>query len=278
MPGSITDTLTLHNGVKMPLFGLGTWQSAEGNQVEQSVRWALDVGYRHIDTAAIYGNERGVGKAVRESGVPCEQIFVTTKLWNEEQRKGPEACAKAMDESLKRLGLDYVDLMLIHWPVKGRYVESWRVVEQFYKAGKAKAIGVSNFMVHHLQDVMKASEIVPMNNQFEHHPRLGRTALRDFCAENKITVTAWSPLMQGKVGQVLELVKIGEKYRKTPAQVALRWNIQSGVITIPKSVKRERLIENANIYDFALTPDEMRQVDALDRDERIGPDPDHITF
>jgi diketogulonate reductase-like aldo/keto reductase len=276
--GSITDTVSLANGVAMPRLGLGTWRSAEGAEVEQSVRWALEIGYRHVDTAAVYGNERGVGRAIRDSNVPRERVFVTTKVWNDDQRGGRDAVLRAFDESLRRLGMDYVDLYLVHWPVKGKYVEAWRALEQIYSSGRAKAIGVSNFLVHHLQDVLKAARVRPMVNQVEFHPRLVQRDLLDFCRKEAIVPEAWSPLMKGKAGEVPLLRELAEKYGKTPSQVVLRWDLQHGVVTIPKSVRRERLAENADLFDFELSADEMAKVDALDRGERIGADPDHFTF
>jgi methylglyoxal/glyoxal reductase len=276
--GSIRDTVTLANGVKMPRLGLGTWRSAEGAEVEQSVRWALEIGYRHVDTAAVYGNERGVGRAVRDSGVPREELFITTKVWNDDQRAGHAAVLRAFDESLRRLGTDYVDLYLVHWPGKGKYVEAWRALEQIYSTGRAKAIGVSNFLVHHLEDVLKFATIKPMVNQVEFHPRLVQADLLEFCRQQGIVQEAWSPLMKGKAAEVPLLREMAEKYRKTPSQVVLRWDLQHGVVTIPKSVRRERLRENADLFDFELAPDEMAKIDALDRGERIGADPDHFSF
>ena len=278
MHGSIGDTVTLANGVKMPRLGLGTWKSAEGAEVEQSVRWALDIGYRHVDTAAIYGNERGVGSAVRDSGVPREQVFVTTKVWNDDQRAGRDAVLRAFDESLRRLGMDYVDLYLVHWPVKGMYKEAWRALETVYEGGRAKAIGVSNFLVHHLTDVLADARVKPMVNQVEFHPRLLQRDLMEFCRREAVVQEAWSPLMKGKVAEIPAIREIAAEHGKTPAQVVLRWNLQHGVVTIPKSVRRERLEENAALFDFQLAADEMAKIDALDRGKRVGADPDHFTF
>src|SRR5947209_6124919 len=199
MAGSIADTVTLTNGVKMPTLGLGTWKSKEGSEVQQSIRWALEIGYRHIDTAAAYGNEQGVGEGIRSSGVPREQVFVTTKLWNDDQRKGHDACLKAFDASLSKLEMDYVDLYLVHWPVPGKYKEAWRAMEKIYASGRAKAIGVSNFMVHHLEDLLKDTKTVPMVNQVEFHPWLVQKPLMENCRKHRIVEEAWSPLMRGKI-------------------------------------------------------------------------------
>ena len=278
MAGSIRDSVTLANGVRMPRLGLGTWQSAEGSEVEQSVRWALEIGYRHVDTAAIYGNERGVGRAIRDSGVPREEVFVTTKVWNDDQRKGHDAVLRAFDESLRRLGTDYVDLYLVHWPVKGKYKEAWRALEKIYGGGRAKAIGVSNFLVHHLADVIRDAQVVPMVNQIEFHPRLLQRELMAACRRHNIVQEAWSPLMKGKIAHIPQLQELAEKHRKSVAQVVLRWNLQHGIVTIPKSVRRERLEENANLFDFELTADDMAKIDALDRGERVGADPDNFPF
>ena len=282
MPGGLGDTVTLNNGVKMPLLGLGTWQAAEGREVEQAVRWALELGYRHIDTASIYGNERGVGRAVRDSGVPRERVFVTTKVWNDDQRRGRDAVLKAFDASLRRLGFDYVDLYLVHWPVKGKYKEAWAALQEIYATGRARAVGVSNFLVHHLEDLLADSPpggaAVPAVNQVEFHPRLVQRDLLEFDRRRGIVHESWSPLMKGRVNDIPVLRGIAEAHRKTVAQVVLRWNLQHGVVTIPKSVRRERLIENADLFDFQLSTDEMARIDALDRGERVGADPDHVSF
>jgi methylglyoxal/glyoxal reductase len=274
---SITDAATLQNGVKMPWLGLGVFMTEEGEQVVNAVKYALKAGYRHIDTAAIYRNETGVGQAIREAGVPREDLFVTTKLWNSEQ--GYESTLKAFDESLEKLGLDYVDLYLIHWPVKFeddsfKYKETWRAFETLYKQGRVKAIGVSNFKEHHLDDLIKDAEIKPMVNQVELHPYLTQTALRSYCNEHNIVVTAWSPIMKGEAGNEPVLVELAEKYGKTPTQVVLRWHLQSGIIAIPKSVREERIVANADLYDFELSAEDIAKIDALNKDHRYGPDPD----
>ncbi|WP_243387541.1 aldo/keto reductase [Bacillus kexueae] len=276
MVKSLQDTVTLHNGVEMPWFGLGVFKVEDGNEAIHSVKMALEVGYRSIDTAAIYENEEGVGQGIRESGVPREEIFVTSKVWNSDQ--GYESTLQAFQATLDRLGLDYLDLYLIHWPVEGKYKETWKALEHLYKEGKVRAIGVSNFHIHHLEDLMKDAEIKPMVNQVELHPRLAQKELREYCEKHGIQMEAWSPLMQGKLLDNEVLVEIGEKYGKTPAQVILRWDLQSGIITIPKSIKRERIIQNASIFDFELSKEDMDRIDALNKDERVGPDPDNFDF
>ncbi|AKU27197.1 glyoxal reductase [Geobacillus stearothermophilus] len=273
---SLQDCAVLHNGVKMPLVGLGVYKVKEGDEVKSAVRTALEVGYRHVDTAAFYENEEGVGQAIRESGIPREQVFVTTKVWNTDQ--GYETTLKAFDASLKKLGFDYVDLYLVHWPVKGKYKETYKALEKLYKDGYVRAIGVSNFQIHHLQDVLADCEIKPMVNQVEYHPRLTQKELQAFCRENGIQLEAWSPLMRGEILTEPTIVEIGKKYGKTPAQVVLRWDLQHGVVTIPKSVTPARIKENADLFDFSLTAEEMKQIDALNLNKRIGADPDNFNF
>jgi diketogulonate reductase-like aldo/keto reductase len=273
---SLTSTTTLHNGVEMPWFGLGVFKVEEGQQVEDSVKKAIHAGYKSIDTAAIYKNEQGVGKAIKESGVPREELFITTKLWNADQ--GYESTLKAFDESLEKLGLDYLDLYLVHWPVKGKYVETWKALEKLYKDGKVRAIGVSNFQIHHLQDILDVAEVKPMVNQVEYHPKLSQVELLNFCKENGIQLEAWSPLMQGELLQDGLLKEIAAIHNKSVAQVILRWDLQNGVVTIPKSVKENRIKENADIFDFELSQEEMQKIHALNENKRIGPDPDNFDF
>jgi diketogulonate reductase-like aldo/keto reductase len=268
----------LANGVRMPVLGLGTWMLREGEEVERVVGEAIGMGYRHVDTAAYYGNEAGVGRAVRASGMRREEVFVTSKVTNDDQRKGYDGVLRAFDASLDRLGLGVVDLYLIHWPVKGMYKEAWRALERIYKEGRARAIGVSNFLVHHLEDLLTGAEVKPMVNQVEMHPWLVQPDLRAFCRANGIVQEAWSPLMQGRVGEVPELGEIARRHGKSPAQVVLRWDVQHGVVTIPKTAHRRRLEENAAIFDFELSPDEMATIDSLDRGQRLGADPDHVTW
>ncbi len=268
---NLQGTFTINNGVKMPYFGLGTFQSEEGSEVINAVNYALDTGYRLIDTAAFYENEKGVGQAIRESQIPREEIFVTTKVWNDKQ--GFENTLKAYDGSLKNLGLEYVDLYLVHWPVTGKFQETWKALEKIYKEGRVRAIGISNFLSVHLDKLLPQAEITPMVNQVEYHPYLMQKELFEQCRQNNIVYQAWSPIMQGRVFDISELKKIAKKYRKNAAQIVLRWDLQNGVATIPKSVNQARIESNAAIFDFEISSEDMKAIDALDRDVRFGYDP-----
>ncbi len=276
MATSISDYVILNNGVRMPRLGLGVWKSKEGGEVESAVSTALELGYRHIDTAMIYQNERGVGTAIGRSGVAREEIFLTTKLWNSDQ--GYPSPISALDESCARLGTDTVDLYLIHWPVKGKFIDSWKALEELYQKGKAKAIGVSNFMIKHLETLLPQVEVQPMVNQIEFHPYLMQSDLHAFCRQAKLQVEAWSPLMKGQIVDVSLIQELGYKYNKTPAQVALRWALQHGVVAIPKTVNKNRLAENADLYDFQLSDEDMARLNELDRGQRFGPDPNNFDF
>jgi diketogulonate reductase-like aldo/keto reductase len=276
MIDSIRDCTLLNNGVEMPWLGFGVFKMSDGREVEQAVRYALEIGYRSIDTARAYRNERGVGKAIRDSGIPREDVFLTTKVWNGDQRE--RRTMAAFEESLERLGTEYVDLYLVHWPVKGCYQETWQVMEEIYQSGRAKAIGVSNFQMHHLEDILRDGQIVPSVNQVEFHPFLVQPELLSFCQSHKIQVEAWSPLMQGQIVTIQAAQEIAEKYHKTPAQIALRWDLQHKVVTIPKSSHPNRIAENAEIFDFELSQADMDVLDALDEGKRIGPDPDNFSF
>jgi diketogulonate reductase-like aldo/keto reductase len=276
MAKHIADTTVLANGVKFPWLGLGVWKAKEGSEVENAVKAAIQIGYRSVDTAAVYKNEEGVGRAIKECGVPREELFITTKVWNSDQ--GYESTLKAFETSRKKLGLEYVDLYLVHWPVKGKYKETWKALEKLYKEGWVRAIGVSNFQVHHLKDVIEDCEVKPMVNQVEFHPYLTQKELLAFCKEQNIQLEAWSPLMQGEVVNIPEIQELAKKYGKTPAQIVLRWDLQHGVVTIPKSVKEHRIKENADIFDFELTAEDMAKLDALNKNHRFGPDPDNFDF
>lgn len=268
----------LNNGLEIPSIGLGVFRLEDNKEAQKVVEMALSVGYRHIDTAMIYQNEEAVGKAIKASGIPRQDIFVTTKLWNENQRKGN--VAEAFEESLRKLETDYVDLYLIHWPVPGKFVESWKVLEKIYKSGKAKAIGVSNFMRHHLDELKKVSDITPAVNQIELHPYHSQELELEYCAKAGIVLEAWSPFTAGKTDLLKSrvLVEIAERYAKSTAQIILRWNYQRGVITIPKSANRQRLEDNINIFDFELTESDMSKINQMNVNKRIGPDPDNFDF
>ncbi|MDP9580189.1 aldo/keto reductase [Priestia megaterium] len=280
MMKNLQDTVTLHNGVKMPGFGLGVFKVEEGPELVNAVKIAIKHGYRSIDTAAIYGNEEGVGRGIREglkeAGISRENVFVTSKVWNADL--GYDATIAAYETSLKKLGLDYLDLYLIHWPVEGKYKETWRALETLYKEGKVKAIGVSNFQVHHLKDLMEDAKIKPVINQVEYHPRLTQKELQAFCENHHIQLEAWSPLMQGELLNNEVLTEIANKHNKSVAQVILRWDVQNGIITIPKSTKEHRIVENASIFDFELTKEEIERIDELNQNHRVGPDPDNFDF
>jgi diketogulonate reductase-like aldo/keto reductase len=267
----IKGTVTLNNGVEMPYFGLGTWQSAAGPEVKNSVLYALDAGYRLIDTAAFYQNEKSIGEAIIESGLKREGLFITTKVWNSDQ--GFDNTLRAYDHSLKLLGTDYVDLYLVHWPVTGKFKETWKALEKLYNEGRVRAIGISNFLKVHLDQLLPNVEVMPAVNQMEFHPYLIQQELVDQCTDNGILYQAWSPIMQGRVIDIPLLKQIGKKYRKSPVQVVLRWDLQRGVATIPKSINQSRIISNAEIFDFELTPEEVLQINTLDCNHRFGYDP-----
>lgn len=271
MTYSLDSTLTLNNGVEMPRFGLGVFKTEVGSETENAVEWALKAGYKAIDTAALYGNEAEVGKVVRSGVVPREDVFVTSKVWID--KLNYDDTHKAFDNSMERLGLDYVDLYLVHWPVND-WKGSWKALQEIYKDGRAKAIGVSNFLEHHLTELLDMADVPPAVNQFEFHPYLQQPSLQAFCRENGIAMTAWAPIMKGRVLDVPELVAIGEKHGKSAVQVTLRWMLQIDVITIPKSSHKERIESNADIFDFELSDEDIAIISGLDRNDRIGPHPD----
>jgi diketogulonate reductase-like aldo/keto reductase len=271
----VSDFTTLNNGVKMPWLGLGVYKAKDGEEVEQAIHYALKAGYRLIDTAAFYQNEAGVGRAIAKADVAREDLFVTTKVWNSDQ--GYESTLQAFETSRKKLGLEYVDLYLIHWPVKGKYKETWKALQKLYKEGFVRAIGVSNFQVHHLEDILQDSDVVPAVNQVEYHPLLTQKEVHNFCKANNIQLEAWSPLMRGNLDNDV-LKELSDKYGKTPAQIVIRWDLQNGVVTIPKSVRESRIIENANVFDFELNAEDMAKIDALNKNHRFGPDPDNFNF
>lgn len=272
------EKVKLNNGIEMPSIGLGVFRLEDNKEAQRVVETALAVGYRHIDTAMYYQNEEAVGKAIKNSGIPREEIFITTKMWNDDQRSGK--IKEAFEASLKRLDADYIDLYLIHWPVEGKYVEAWRKFEEIYKTDKIKAIGVSNFKQHHLETLAKESSIIPAVNQIELHPYLIQQRDLDYCKKVGIQTEAWSQFAANQTGLFDEMIlkDISAKYSKTPAQVILRWDYQRGVVTIPKSANEKRMAENLNIFDFNLTADEVKAINSLNKDMRIGPDPDHVDF
>ncbi|MEV6865278.1 aldo/keto reductase [Streptosporangium subroseum] len=264
---------TLNNGVSMPQLGFGVFQVPPA-ETAQAVTRALETGYRSIDTARAYGNERGVGEALAASGLPRDEVFVTTKLWNSDQ--GYDATLAAFDASMEDLGLDRLDLYLIHWPAPGKnlYAETWKAMQQLYTDGRVRAIGVSNFQPAHLTRLMDDGGIVPAVNQIELHPALQQAELREFHADHGIATESWSPLAQGAVLKDPVIVAIAEKYGRTPAQVVLRWHLDLGNIVIPKSVTPSRIRENLDIFDFALTEGDIAEIARLDRGTRTGPDPE----
>ena len=272
----INGTTKLANGVDMPYFGLGAFLLNEGKEVIDSVKHALKLGYRHIDTASLYANEKGVGEAIKQSGIDRKEIFVTTKVWNSDQ--GYESTLKAFDKSMSKLGFDYLDLYLVHWPVKGKFNDTWRALEKIYRENHVRAIGVSNFLKHHLEDLLKTAEIIPMVNQMEFHPYLIQQDLIDYCHARQIQYEAWSPLMQGKILNDKIINVIANKYGKTSAQIILRWDLQKEVITIPKSAAKDRILSNSLIFDFELSQEDVDAINKLDRTKRIGADPDNFSF
>ncbi|WP_445397418.1 aldo/keto reductase [Streptomyces sp. LE64] len=263
----------LNNGVEMPQLGFGVWQVPDA-EAERAVATALEAGYRSVDTAAVYENETGTGRALAASGLPREELFVTTKLWNSDQ--GYDATMRAFDASLARLGLDRVDLYLIHWPAPalGKAVDTYRAFEKIHAEGRATSIGVSNFLREHLERLIEATSIIPAVNQIELHPRLQQREAREFHAQQGIATEAWSPLGQGKgLLEVPAIVAIAQKHGRTPAQVVLRWHVQLGNVVIPKSVTPSRIVENIDVYGFELDTEDLAAISALNENRRLGPDP-----
>ncbi len=278
MATQLSPTTPLANGAEMPLLGFGTYQLGDEAQTERAVATALEVGYRHIDTASFYENEAAVGRAIRSSGIPRDEIFLTTKLWTDDMRRGEDGVLDAFEQSLDRLKLNYVDLYLMHWPTPKFYVKSWRTLEQIYEDGRALSIGVSNCTTHHLEKLLDGGSVVPMVNQVECHPHFVQADLVDFCKDNEIVVTAWSPLNTGDLLKNVELKAIAAAHGKTVAQVILRWHLQHGVAAIPKSSTPKRIAENFDVFDFKLSLVQMDEIDALDTGERSGPDPEDFSF
>jgi diketogulonate reductase-like aldo/keto reductase len=274
---STIPTIRLNDGQMMPQFGFGVWQ-VTNHEALSVVSEALEAGYRSIDTAAIYGNEEGVGEAIRASSIPRDELFITTKLWN--NNHGYEAALTSFDQSLDRLKLDFVDLYLIHWPVAGSeaYLDAWRALIKLKEDGRAKSIGVSNFMVPHLKRLISETDVVPSVNQIELHPRFQQRELRVFHAGHGIATESWSPLGQGTLIADETIAEIGNKYGKTPAQVILRWHLDNGLIAIPKSVTPSRIRENIDVFDFKLDADDLSVLEALDdKAGRVGPNPEFFS-
>lgn len=281
---NLKDTYTLSNGVNIPCVGFGTWQTPNGETAINSVLEAIKCGYRHIDTAACYGNEESVGKAIKLSRINREELFVTSKLWNTDQ--GYESTLKAFDKTIKDLGLDYLDLYLIHWPVvkehkedwKEAICETWKAFEKLYSDGKIRAIGVSNFKPHHLKVIFENCNIKPMVNQIELHPSHNQDETVKFCRNNNILVEAWGPLSTGRIFKVKEMQDIANKYNKSIAQITLRWHIQNEILPLPKSVTPSRIKENSMIFDFELLKEDMELIQNLKGCEGSGVNPDNINF
>lgn len=277
------ETMMLNNGVSIPVIGYGTWQSPDSDVTVNGVKTAVGCGYRHIDTAAVYGNEVSVGKGINECGIPREELFVTSKVWNTE--RGYDTTLAAFEKTLQDLGCDYLDLYLIHWPAAAHMfahweqinLDTWKAMTELYKAGKIKAIGVSNFKPHHLETLMK-TEIKPMVNQIEFHPGLLHKETVDYCKNNGILVEAWSPLGTGRMLGHPLLNEIASNHQKTTAQVCIRWCLQHDVLPLPKSVTPSRIEENLQVFDFELDKEEMRMIDALDNFGGSGLDPDEVDF
>lgn len=278
--------ITLNNGVQIPAMGLGVWKVKESQELEQAVLWALEAGYRLIDTAKVYENEAGVGQAIKRSGIPREELFITTKLWNEDQ--GYDTTLQAIDTSLQKLGLDFVDLYLVHWPVTVRPLghigtfpstkreETWKAMEEIYKSGKAKAIGVSNYAIRHLEEMASYASVAPAVNQVEFHPFLYQEELLNYCKSKNIVAEAYCPLVHGKKLTDERITAVAKKYNKSNAQILIRWSIQHGCVPIPKSTRQDRIQENIDVFDFELSPEDMAALDQLNENFRTTFDPNEL--
>jgi diketogulonate reductase-like aldo/keto reductase len=270
------EKLILNNNIEIPILGFGTYRLTGNTVVEKAILTALEVGYRHIDTASVYENEIDIGFALQKSKIKREELFLTTKVWNSDQ--GYHNTLKAFDRSLNKLSTDYLDLYLIHWAVKGKYTETWGAMEELYNKGLIKSIGVSNFHINHLNDLFSIFTIKPAVNQIELHPYLSQNEIRSFCNHNNIQVESWSPIAKGRILNDNVIVKLSEKYKKTPAQIVIRWHIENKLIVIPKSATKERIKENFNVFDFSLSDEDLKLIDLLNSNTRIGPDPDNFDF
>jgi methylglyoxal/glyoxal reductase len=271
MQATVEPVAKLNNGVMIPRLGLGVYQSPPGQVTQRAVEYALTIGYRHIDTARIYNNETDVGTALRKSGIKREDVFITTKLWNSDH--GYDTALKACDDSLKRLGLKYLDLYLIHWPVPEIRNESWTALTKLLKDGKCRSIGVSNYTIQHLTELLEDADVVPMVNQVEFSPFLYQKQLLDYCERNKIQLEAYSPLTQGEKLNHPKIQQIAKRHNKAPAQVLIRWSLQHNLVTIPKSIREERIKENSQVFDYTLTSEDMKVLDSLDENFRNSWDP-----
>ncbi|MFB5663276.1 aldo/keto reductase [Alteribacillus sp. HJP-4] len=267
---------TLSNGVNMPWAGLGVYQAEAGDEVKLAVKEALQAGYRSIDTASFYDNEESVGEAIRESDVPREEIFITTKAWNDEQ--GFEKTLEAFERSRKKLGVEIVDLYLIHWPVPGKYKETWGALEKLYEEGKVRTIGVSNFTDQHLESLKETAKVFPMVNQVEFHPRLFQKSLLEYCQNEGVQLEAWRPLGKGDLLDHEVIQKIAEKHNKSTAQILIRWCLENNVVTIPKSVTPERIRSNAEVFDFSLDTEDLQAIDGMNENKRYGYHPDEFPY
>ena len=281
---SIQDLIKLSNEVEIPCMGYGTWRTPAGDDTVTAVKSAIECGFRHIDTAQLYGNEESVGEGIRAAGIDRREIFLTTKLKNSDQ--GYDATLKAFESSLKRLGVEYVDLYLIHWPVPVMFKDNWqeisrqtwKAMERLYEEKLIRAIGLSNFLPHHIENITASANVAPVVDQLEIHPCFTQRQTVKYCQDHKIQVQAWSPLGHGTILQNETLAAIAASHKKTPAQTALRWELQQNIIPISKSMKPSRMKENADVFDFTLSPEEMDRIFALGEDGRTGPNPDHIDF
>jgi diketogulonate reductase-like aldo/keto reductase len=268
---SLDTTIVLDNGVEIPQLGLGTWQSKPGKEAYQAVLYGLEIGYRHIDTAAIYGNEQDVGKAIRDSGIDTNEIFVTTKVWNTDQ--GYDSTLKAFDKSLEKLGLDNIDLYLIHWPLEGIRKETWRALLTIYQQRGARSIGISNYSIKHIAEFIDETEIIPVVNQVELTPYLYQKDLIEYCHSHRIRIEAYSPLIRGRKFNDERLIQLAAKYNKTMAQILIRWSLQRDLICLPKSVNPQRIKENMEVYDFEISLEDMLLLDSFDENYRVAWDP-----
>ncbi len=267
----MTSTRKLNSGTEIPILGLGVFQTPPGRVTQEAVKYALEAGYRHIDTARIYGNEEDVGRGIKDSGVPREQIFVTTKLWNADQ--GYDSALSACEASMRRLGLDYIDLYLIHWPVPELRGESWRALVELQRRGSCRAIGVSNYTVRHLQELLGSSDVIPAVDQVEFNPFLYQKELLRFCDGNGIQLEAYSPLTRGHKLDHPVVLDVARSYSKSPAQVMIRWGLQHGLVVIPKSTRPERIKENSEVFDFEISSADMSRLDSLGEDLHTVWDP-----